>query len=458
MSDVSAAVRETGPLVPPAPPPAPEGISALQAARRIRSNPLTLWSARAYEEEVLERPFFGRRSFLLNAPDAIRHVLVEHVEAFTRPNASIRLLAPMLGNGLLLSEGAEWRLQRRTMAPAFTPKAVGLLVPHMRAATEQAIDSLAVAASGPVDLFAALQRLTLEIAGRTMFSVEMDRKGGALRDFVARYARRLARQHFFDLVLPLSIPSPHDFARRRFRPKWQAFVSGIIEDRLRLGSQPGAPRDLFDLLLEARDPDTGQGFTSDELRDQVATLILAGHETTAVALFWSAYLLALSPEHQARVAEEVSADPDTDAMGRGLAYTRAVLDEAMRLYPPVYIIARKARQEARIGELRLDAGDLAVVSPWVLHRHRRRWRDPDVFAPERFLPGNPPPDRFSYLPFGLGPRICIGAQFALTEATLVLAALVRRFRVELVDGKRVMPVAVVTTQPDHSPRFRLRLR
>lgn len=171
-----------------------------------------------------------------------------------------------------------------------------------------------------------------------------------------------------------------------------------------------------------------------------------------------AELASSSGSHQARVAEEVSADPDTDAMGRSLAYTRAVLDEAMRLYPPVYIIARKARQEARIGELRVDAGDLAVVSPWVLHRHRRRWRDPDVFAPERFLPGNPPPDRFSYLPFGLGPRICIGAQFALTEATLVLAALVRRFRVELVDGERVMPVAVVTTQPDHSPRFRLRLR
>lgn len=456
MTVASLAARPAQRLVPPAPPPAPLDLSAAAVVRRMRVNTLTVWSERAYEEEVVERRLFGRRSLLLNAPEAIRYVLVDHPERFARTPASVRLLRPMLGQGLLLSEGADWRLQRRTLAPAFTPKAVNLLVPHMVSATAAWIERLATVAHEPVDLFPALQRLTLEIAGRTMFSVEMDEIGGTLRDFVARYGPRLARPHFFDLVLPLSIPSPQDFARWRFRRGWTAFIDGIIARRRAAGPSRDGPRDLFDALLAARDPETGRGFSDEQLRDQVATLILAGHETTAVALFWSLYLLALAREHQDRVGQEASASGGNGAPSlETLPYTRAVVEEAMRLYPPAYLIARMAREPAEVGGIALRPGDMALVSPWVLHRHRRRWSDPSVFAPERFLPGSPSPDRFAYLPFGLGPRVCIGAQFALTEATLALAALLRRFRIEVLGTRPVMPVAVVTTQPDHSPWFRL---
>jgi cytochrome P450 len=220
------------------------------------------------------------------------------------------------------------------------------------------------------------------------------------------------------------------------------------------------PRDLYDLLVTARDPETGAAFTPDQLRDQVATLILAGHETTAVALFWSLYLLALAPAAQERLAAEAAFDPrsaDDSALDR-LAYARAVLDEAMRLYPPAFAIVREARGPDVVAGCEVRRGTLVVVSPWVLHRHRRLWRAPDSFDPERFLPGAPPIDRFAYLPFGVGPRVCIGAHFALTEATLVLAALVRSFRIELVDARPVLPVAVVTTQPDRAPPFRLTRR
>ena len=263
-----------------------------------------------------------------------------------------------------------------------------------------------------------------------------------------------------DFLLPVGLPSPHDVLRWRFRRTWIALIEGIMAERQQVGPSE-TPRDLFDLLLAARDPETGDAFSPAQLRDQVATMILAGHETTAVALFWSLYLMALAPDVQERVAEEArdaALDRDGDPALERLVYTRPVIDEAMRLYPPAFVIVRAARGPDVIGGLQVRRGDLMVVAPWVLHRHRRRWRDPDAFEPERFLPGAEPIDRFAYLPFGVGPRVCIGAHFALTEATLVLATLVRSFRIELASSRPVLPVAVVTTQPDHAPVFRLRRR
>ena len=190
-------------------------------------------------------------------------------------------------------------------------------------------------------------------------------------------------------------------------------------------------------------------------------MIMAGHETTAVALSWALYLLALAPEVQERAAEEAKragTGPDGAPRLDDLAYVRAVVDETMRLYPPAYVIVRAAREPDEVAGVRVRPGDLIVVSPWLLHRHRRRWSDPDAFDPERFMPGAPPIQRYAYLPFGVGPRVCIGAHFALTEAVLVLARLLRLFRVELASGRPVMPVAIVTTQPDHQPPFRLHPR
>jgi unspecific monooxygenase len=240
-----------------------------------------------------------------------------------------------------------------------------------------------------------------------------------------------------------------------------ALIEEIVAERRR-AAPAAAPRDLFDLLMQARDPETGAGFAPEQLRDQVATMITAGHETTGVALFWALYLLAMDKDAQERVAAEVAglsldgsaAEPP---LGR-LAYTRAVIDEAMRLFPPAFAMVRASRGEATVHGVAVQRGSLMVIAPWVLHRHRRLWRDPDAFDPTRFLPGAPEIDRFAYLPFGVGPRVCIGAHFALTEATLVLAYLVQAFRIETDGARPVLPVAVVTTQPDHAPSFRLHPR
>jgi unspecific monooxygenase len=446
------------PLVPPSPPRAPDDMTVFGRMRAIRISPIGSWGQRAYEEDIVQGRFVGRNSFILNAPDAIKHVLVDNYENYTRTPTGFRVLRPMLGQGLLIAEGRAWKHQRRTLAPAFTPRAVSTLVPHMIAVVEETVTALRGKTNAPVDLREIMQRMTLEIAGRTMFSFGMERHGATLRDFVMEYGEKLARPHLLDLALPLWWKTPQDFRRARFRKRWTAFIAMLMAERRAAGKQAGAPpRDLFELMEAARDPETGKAFTDAQLGDEVATMILAGHETTATALFWSLYLLALDPATQDEVAAEVTGADAALELER-LKFTRAVIDETMRLYPPAFLIARAAYAADTVAGMQVKARDVILIAPWLLHRHEKLWRDPNAFIPRRFMAPNPPPERFAYLPFGAGPRICIGAHFALVEATLALARLIGTFRVELADTTPIMPVGVVTTQPDHSPMFVIKPR
>src|ERR1700736_3209520 len=352
------------PLVPPSPPRAPDTMTAFGRMMAMRDSAIGTWGQRAYEEDIIRGRFFGRSSFILNTPDAIRHVLVDHYENYTRTPAAIRVLRPVLGEGLLIAEGRAWKYQRRTLAPAFTPRAVAPLVPHMIAVTDETIAKLQAASGGPVDLREAMQRMTLEIAGRTMFSFGMERHGAALRDFVMEYGEGLAKPNFLDLLLPLSWPSPQDFARARFRKRWTAFVGMLMAERRAAGKNEGAPpRDLFDLMGAARDPETGVAFTDEQLGDQIATMILAGHETTATALFWSLYLLALDPATQDQLAAEVEgATVSSERDIERLKFTRAVVDETMRLYPPAFLIARAAAAADTIAGMAVRKNDIVLVA------------------------------------------------------------------------------------------------
>jgi unspecific monooxygenase len=446
------------PLVPPSPPR--RTMSLFRRMVAMRKNAIDTWGPRSYEEDVIQTRFFGRNSFILNTPESIRHVLVDNYENYVRTPAAVRVLRPMLGEGLLIAEGRTWKHQRRTLAPAFTPRAVGTLVPHMIAATDATIAKLQAASGSPVDLREAMQRMTLEIAGRTMFSFGMDRHGAALRDFVMEYGTRLARPHLLDLLLPLNWPTPQDISRSFFRKRWTRFVAMLMAERRAAGKNADAPpSDLFDLMGAARDPETGAAFSDEQLGDQVATMILAGHETTATALFWSLYLLALDPATQEELAVEVQSATVNGALDIDrLKFTRAVVDETMRLYPPAFLIARAAAGPDMIAGMPVRKNDIILIAPWLLHRHEKLWHDPNAFIPARFMPGTPPPDRFAYLPFGVGARVCVGAHFALVEATLALAKIVGAFRVELLDNAPVLPVGVVTTQPDRSPLFRIARR
>lgn len=448
-------------FVPPRPPIPAAELSWLRFLSTVRSNAIGLWPTAAYEQEVLAQSFLGRRSFLVNSPDAIHRVLIDNAANYRRSPASVRILRPIVGNGLVLSEGDEWRHQRRTIAPALAPRVIPMLARHVADVAQETVARLAAAPGKPVDLLALMQGLALEIAARSMFSLEMRQHGAALRRLIAAFGERLGRPYLLDMLLPPAIPNLRDLARRRFRRRWLALMDEIIA--LRLSAAPSdTPRDLFDLLRVARDPETGAAFSPAQLRDQVATLIVAGHETTAVAMFWSLYLLAASPAQQERLVEEsravdLSSATAADALPH-LPYTRAVVNETLRLYPPAHVMARQAIGPDRLGEVPVPTGSVIMISPWVLHRHRRLWTNPDMFDPGRFVDGPPLAHRFAYLPFGAGPRVCVGAQFALAEATLVLAALTKQFRVVREDDEPILPVAVVTTQPDHPARFRFEPR
>ncbi len=437
--------------------------SQIESFMVLRRNPLELWGRGAYEADVIGGRFLGREQLLVNEPSAIRHVLIENHENYRRNEATRRILRPVLGDGLFLAEDEPWRQQRRTIAPSMTPRAMDLLARHVAVASLEAETLLDAREGRIVELLPVLQRLALNIAARSMFSLEIARFGGELREMLFRYGTRLAQPGLLDLMLPAGVPSPQDRARAAFRTDWLGMIDRLIEARRANPPADGAPRDLFDLLDGARDPETGEALSRALLRDEVATMILAGHETTAVALFWAVYVASRRRDDQAAIAREaagvdLSPDHASDALD-ALPRTRAHVDETLRLYPPAFLITREAKAADVVFGHRIAAGTVVSISPYVLHRHAKLWRDPERFDPSRFAKGAVPPVKLSYMPFGAGPRICIGARFALTEAVLVLARLLDRFTIELAPGgELVRPRGVVTTQPDRPVRFILRRR
>jgi cytochrome P450 len=443
----------------PVPYAAAERQSWRSIAAGLRRNALAGFPPRAFEEMALARSFVGRQQIILSDPAGIRHILIENADNYRRTASVFRLLGPVLGNGLFLAEGEDWRTQRRTVAPAFAPRMMGAVAAHVARACDRLVPELAALGRTQVDLFARLQLLTLEIAAAALFSLDIADEAPGMRSEMRRYADGLGRPSLLDFLLPDGWPAPRSWARWRFRRSWMARIARILAARQ---AQPIAepPRDLFD-MMEAGIGATAIG-AKDRLVDAAATMLVAGHETTAIALLWSLYLAASVPGVEERLHAE-AAPLDLGPTGATaslprLHYTRAVVDEALRLYPPAFSIVRQAKSAEQAGGVMIPARAVVLIVPWVLHRHRLLWRDPDRFDPGRFLAGADPPARFSYLPFGAGPRACVGAQFALTESVLVLARLAQAFRIELVDDRPLLPLATITLQPDHSPPFRLHCR
>ena len=441
--------------IPPRPPFPTRQRTQLESFLVLRRNPLELWGKLAYEIDVLPGKFLGRQQLMVNAPEGIRHVLVGNADNYRRNVTTKRVLQPVLGDGLFLAEGDAWRHQRRTIAPALAPRTMPILARHVVAATSAAEAMLAQRQHRPIELLPHLQHLALAIAGQSMFSLEMRGFADELRGMLLGYGRQFAQPGLLDLMLPPRFSSAQDRGRQKFRERWLLFLDRLIAART--AAPPNGARDLFDLLSQARDPETGAGFNHAQLRDEVATMILAGHETTAVTLFWAIYLAALYPDQQARLAQE-AAGADLSEANAAAALTRmpllrAHIDESLRLYPPAFLIVRQTVAADEIAGHAVAPGTVVTISPWVVQRHARRWSDPDAFDAGRFLPGAVAPERYAYMPFGAGPRICVGAQFALTEATLVLARLLARFRITLAGDGSVMPRGIVTTQPDRPVRF-----
>jgi cytochrome P450 len=428
----------------------------------LKRNPLECWSRGFFEEPVarVKLPFL--QALLVHDPAAIRHVLVDNVANYRKDPIQRRILAAGLADGLLSVEGQRWDVQRRTLAPLFAPRAVSCFTDAMLAAAD-ALGERWQSSAGEsiVDVAAECTLLTLNVLALTIFSDGIGSDVDAFRVAMNDYFAGIGRIGVLDLM------GAPDFVPRLGRKRLQtmAYFEAVIDEiiaarrrRLDHATDADAPDDLLTLLLCALDPATGRPMSLAEVRANILTFLSAGHETTANALAWSAFLLSQSPYWYARVRAEADAELNGDRNGllQRLVVTRAVVEEALRLYPSIAALSRAAERADSIGATEVPAGALIVIAPYILHRHRRLWEHPDLFDPARFLgPAKTKIPRFAYLPFGAGPRTCIGSSFALQEATIVLARLVQRFDLQLLPDAKVWPLQKITLRPAYGLPMRI---
>jgi cytochrome P450 len=439
---------------PPAPEPRAKPLGPIGLLRTLKKNPIECWSQQHFEEPAVIASRALGHVVLLNEPNAIRHVLMENAANYRKDALQRRVLSAGLANGLLSAENEQWRTQRRTIAPLFSRKTVTSFAPAMLEAANALVARWR--ASGEqcrIDAAAEMTRLTLDVLVRTIFSDGLGCDAEELRAAMTTYFESIGQIDPLDLFgVPDFVPR---LSRPRIRPTLRFFNAAIDEiiatRRRRVARDPtSAPDDILTLLLNAMDPETGNRMSEVEVRSNILTFIAAGHETTANCLSWSLFLLTQSPEWRDRVAAEARRETDGPMAGLAerLILTRAVIEEALRLYPPIAAISRMAIGPDELAGVSVKRGSMVVIAPWVLHRHRLLWNDPDYFDPTRFLGvARADIDRFSWLPFGAGMRTCIGSAFALQEATLVLSTVMRHFVLELTPGHEVWPLLRVTLRP-----------
>jgi cytochrome P450 len=443
----------TDAFYPPAPPPRLTPLGSLALLRVLANNPLEAWTKAHFEKPIVLGGLSIGRVALVNDPAAIRRVLMENSQNYHKDWLQRRVLSAGLTNGLLTAEGNQWRIQRRALAPLFARRTILSFSVAMSDAAGRLVGRLNDRAGQVADLAVEATRLTLEVLERTMFSDGLGRNPEDIRVAMKSYFEAIGRLDPFDVLgVPAAVPR---LSRWKVWPMLRVFESAIdtivTTRRRRIAENPGSvPRDILTLLLEARDPETGKGLSEVEVRANILTFIAAGHETTANSITWTLYLLSQSPEWRERVQAEADRelDGDVDGITERLVETRAVIEEAMRLYPPIAAISRAAVGPDELAGVAIKRGTMVVVAPYVLHRHQALWDDPDRFDPNRFLgKARDKIDRFAYLPFGVGPRICIGNSFALQEASIVVATVMRHFTLQLASGHAVWPVHRVTVRP-----------
>ena len=445
-------------LAGPVPPAEP--LSFVRYLRTVRRNFIEALDESMYRARIIEQKSLVSRSFIVNDPAGLRRVLLENAANYPKAPVEHRILGPAMGNGLILSEGETWRAHRRIMAPAFDHRTIEKYAPVMVDATHRLAERWeGLGAGAVVEAGEAMMELTLDIISRSMFAADSDSIVDIIREGSDRYQKvmMVGLMEFVPGLGPVWSAMKGVRGRAIMR-EFDRAMFALIDARMK--SPPASGRgDLLDRLIAARDEESGAGMTAREIRDQVLTIFVAGHETTALALMWTWYLLAMHPEHEARMHEELDAvlggrEPGWQDVPR-LTYTRMILQESMRLYPAVHTLAfREAQADDVVCGVRIPKGSLITMIPWVIHRHRDHWERPDRFEPERFLPeAVAKRDRLAYLPFGFGPRVCIGASFAMTEAVLILAFLAQRFRLRVAPGHVVEPHALFTLRAKHGMKM-----
>jgi cytochrome P450 len=444
----SSAIPVSSPELPAPVPPA-NPLPVLQYLSALRDNTIATFSQQAYEQDVVQRKVLGNHLFIVSEPNAIKRVLLDNGANYHKTEMTRRILEPGLGKGLITLEGDTWRAHRRTMAPAFDLRSVAGYTPIMTAAAEELLTAWReLDANTSVDVADAMMAITLKIISRTMFSSDSDDIMNVMSHAAGRYQERV-RPNVLDLFgVPDRIAG---WGRRRASSRafaeFDRVIDGLIASRVR--DSGNAPKDLLARLIAARDEQTGNGMSAQEVRDHIITMFMAGHETTSMVMTWAWFLLSQHPQVETKLQAELDSvlggrAPVHDDLAK-LTYTRMVIDETMRIYPAVPAIERECIEADTLAGVDIPRGALILICPWVVHRHLKLWKDPGRFDPERFSPEQSAArSRFAFLPFSGGKRICIGAAFATAEATILLASLAQHYSLRLADGHVVEPQGLIT--------------
>lgn len=429
----------------------------------LTNTPLGVWgSFRAGRRNVLElipeiatrAPIIsgrtGKRWHMVMAPEALRRILRENVDNYPKSLVTKLILEPAIGESLFIAEGAEWMWQRRTAAPVFSHRNVAALGPVMTAAAERSAARVAAAEGRAANLFDEMVTATFEVISDVTFSGGEGFDRESVHKAIETYIGQTAKVSLLDILgAPRWVPRPGRMIAGRAMGDMKRLADGAIDRRRAEGARP-VP-DLLDLLLEGEDPKSGRKMTTAELRDNLLTFIVAGHETTALTLSWALYLCAFDPAVQDAARAEaqgvLAGRAATSADVPNLPLIRRIVDETLRMYPPAAFLSRTAQAADTLMGREVLPGDTVILPIYALQRHHAHWPDPDRFDPARFADPKAI-DRFTYLPFGDGPRICIGANFAVQEAVIILATLLSRFRFALVPGKTPKPVMILTLRPE----------
>ncbi|MCE8517105.1 cytochrome P450 [Ruegeria pomeroyi] len=438
-------------MIPPKPPARPDKVSLWRYLKLFRQDLLSAQPARLYRAWMAEfrTPFF--RSYLVNQPDLVDTVLKGRPDDFPKSNRISEGLRPLLGNSVFLTNGATWKRQRRIIDPAFEGGRLRDTFPAMWAASEAAVNRLAAQAGQETEIEEVTSHAAADVIFRTLFSIPIEHEVAA--QVFTRFRAYQRAQPLLNLAafvpVPRWVPRFHSRETRRNAAVIRGLIRQLTDTRMEEIRAGTAPDDLATKIMTTTDPQTGDRFDTDEMVDQVAIFFLAGHETSASALAWTLYLMALYPDWQDKLAEEARAldgAPDFSVMSK-LRLSRDVFREALRLYPPVPMMVRETTCPEHFRDRDVPKGAQIVLSPWHLHRHERLWERPDDFDPARWQTENGKTcQRTAYMPFSAGSRVCTGAGFAMVEGPLILSMLLSRFRFERVAGRDPVPVAHLTVR------------
>jgi cytochrome P450 len=448
-------------LTPPAVTPPDQPLPYFHALWKLLDNPIEAWPRAVYEQPFFERGN-ERQKFLYAAdPSMLKDILLDKVEAFPKDWMFDRVTKPALGEGLLTAKGEHWRWQRRAAAPGFRPDNVAAMTPVMAAAAEAALGRWRdMGEGGRLDISTEMTAITFQVILDTMLSggegIDVPAAARAITD----YLETLGKINVADL-LQWPTWSRVALAPRGYRA--MVFLKAMVDRMVARRRTEPERGDLVDLLMQAEDPESGRRMDDALLRDNLLTFIGAGHETTALALTWSLYLLGAHPPTAERVRAEIAAVAGEATITHDhverLTFTRQVVQEAMRLYPSLPLMSRMCAEDTTAAGHPVAKGTFIFIPIYAIHRHRLLWRDPDVFDPDRWSPEESAGrHRFAYLPFGAGPRVCIGQTFALIEAVAILATLVRGAALEPDPGHKIRPLMRVSMRPQGGMPMTLRLR